>query len=236
MDDRLRNIVNRIKDKDLRRKVVSILEDLRVRIGEEAYSGLPLEESPAGLSRHHSYPGGFVEHVIATAEVASTMCKVVKEVYGGEVSEDLVIAGVLLHDAFKPLTYYVKGDGTYGVTSLGERIDHLSLIVSEMIHRGFPLDLIHVVCAHHGEAGPIEPRTVEALICHLADIIDSRLNGEVLRAARHLVQSVGEELKQITSKEAFEIVRSKAIEGDEGVRKAVERMKRERLKRDDPCL
>ena len=97
---------------------------------------------------------------------------------------------------------------------LAERLDHLTLAVSELIRRGFPLNLIHIVCAHHGgTAGPIWPRTTEALVCHLADVTDSRLNGEVLRAARYLSRTAtGEELHIGTSKEAFEIVRSKQRE------------------------
>jgi len=226
----LRRLVEKIKDESLRGKVMDLLESPRIKIGENLYTGLPLEASPAGMSRHHSYPGGLVEHVIATAEVALALCKVVKRVYKGKVNEDLVLAGVILHDLFKPLTYQVKEDGRYGITHLGERLDHLCLAVSEMIRRDFPLDLVHIVCAHHGgEAGPIGPRTVEALICHLADVTDSRLNGETLRAARYLVrEATGEELANITSKEAFEIVNSKVAEGLDGVRKTVEKIRRRR--------
>ena len=231
MNPRLKKIVNKIKDESLRAKVAQLLENPTMEIDGKAYTGLPLDSSPAGISRHHCYPGGFVEHVVSTTEIALTLCDVVKNVYRGKVDRDLVISGVLLHDIFKPLTYVVKEDGTYGVTPLAERMDHLTLIVSELVRRGFPLSLIHIVCAHHGgEAGPIWPRTIEALICHLADITDSRLNGEVLRAARHLVkEATGEELRGITSKEAFEIVHSKTVEGWDEVKKTVETMKQRRL-------
>ncbi len=91
--------------------------------------------------------------------------------------------------------------------------------------------MIHIVCAHHGgEAGPIWPRTVEALVCHLADATDSRLNGEVLRAARYLSrETTGEELYRLTSKEAFEIVHSKVVEGWDGVKETVEKIKQKRF-------
>jgi hypothetical protein len=137
-----------------------------------------------------------------------------------------------LHDLFKVLTYESKEDRGYQVTPLAERIDHLTLAVSELVRRGFSLDLIHIVCAHHGgQAGPVWPRTIEALVCHLADLTDSRLNGEVLRAARYLSrQATGEELGRIDSKEAFDIVHSKAAEGWEGVAEAVEKIRQERLR------
>ena len=231
MNPRLKKIVNKIKDESLRAKVAQLLENPTMEIDGKVYVGLPLDSSPAGISRHHSYPGGFVEHVVSTTEIALTLCDVVKNVYHGKVDRDLVVSGVLLHDIFKPLTYVVKEDGTYGVTPLAERMDHLTLIVSELVRRGFPLNLIHIVCAHHGgEAGPIWPRTIEALVCHIADITDSRLNGEVLRAARYLSrEATGEELGIVSSKEAFEIVRSKTVEGWDGVKKTVERMRQSRL-------
>jgi len=218
-------MVEKIKDKSLHKKVLELLENPAIEIEGKKFSGLPLEISPAGISRHHSYPGGFIEHVVASAEIAMALCKVVRKVYKGKVNEDYVLAGILLHDIFKPLTYEEREDGTYSASPLGEKLDHLTLAVSELIRRGFPLEVIHIVCAHHGyEAGPIRPKTVEALICHLADVTDSRLNGEVLRAARYLVsKTTGEELRQLTPKEAFEIVHIKTVKGWEGLKEFLER-------------
>ncbi|NIR87139.1 HDIG domain-containing protein [Candidatus Bathyarchaeota archaeon] len=231
MHPRLEKLVNRIKDETLRKKVTQFLEKPTVEIGGKIYTGMPLDTSPAGMSRHHSYPGGFIDHVVVTTEIALNLCNIIKRVYHGKVDKDLVISGAILHDILKPLTYQVEENGTYGATPLAERLDHLTLIVSEMVRRGFPLNLIHIVCAHHGgSVGPIWPRTVEALVCHLADVTDSRLNGEVLRAARYLSrEATGEELGRLTSKEAFEIVHSKVVEGWDGVKKAVGRIRQSRL-------
>jgi len=231
LDSRLKKIVDKIVDESLREKVAQFIENPTIEIGGEVYGGLPLEISPAGISRHHSYPGGFIDHVVSTTEIALNLCNIIKRVYHGRVDKDLVISGTILHDIFKPLTYQVEENGTYTSTPLAERLDHLTLIVSEMVRRGFPLDLIHIVCAHHGgEAGPIWPRTVEALVCHLADVTDSRLNGEMLRAARYLSREVtGEELERLTSKEAFDVVDSKVVEGWDGVKKTVEKIRRSRL-------
>jgi 7,8-dihydroneopterin 2',3'-cyclic phosphate phosphodiesterase len=227
----LEKLVNKIKDETLREKVVQFLENPAIEIGGKVYTGMPLDTSPAGMSRHHSYPGGFIEHIVATTEIALNLCNIIERVYHGKVDRDLVISGAILHDIFKPLTYEVEENGTYRATPLAERLDHLTLIVSEMVRRGFPLDLIHIVCAHHGgEAGPIWPRTIEALVCHLADITDSRLNGEVLRAARYLSrEATGEGLHIVSSKEAFEVVHSKVVEGWDGVKKTVEKIRRKRV-------
>jgi len=231
LDKRITAIVNRIKNKTLRDKVIELMENPTIKINGKVYSGLPLESAPAGVSHHHSYPGGFIEHVSATAEIATKLCDVVEKIYKGKVNRDFVMAGIILHDLFKPLTYQMGENGRYEMTQLGEYLDHLTLIVSELIRREFPLEIVHIVCAHHGyQAGSIGPRNVEALICHLADVADSQLNGEVLRAARFLIRTVaGEEWIDITSKEAFEIVNSKSTESWEGVKKTLEKIKNKRL-------
>ena len=229
LDERLRKLVEKIKDESLREKVMELLENPTIEIEGKKFSGLPLESSPAGISRHHSYPGGFVEHVLASAEIALALCKVVRKIYRGKVNQDYVLAGVILHDIFKPLTYVEGENGGYMASPLGEKLDHLTLAVAELIRRGFPLEVVHIVCAHHGyEAGPIGPKTVEALIVHLADVADSRLNGEVLRAAKYLVlKATGEEITRLTPKEAFKIVQIKASEGWEGLKRLVEKMRKE---------
>jgi putative nucleotidyltransferase with HDIG domain len=226
----LRKVINKIQDRNLRKRIAQFVENPTVEIEGKKYEGVPLQTSPAGLSHHHSYSGGYVEHVVATAEIALTICDVVEKVYRGKVNRDLVLAGVVLHDIFKPLTYMEKENGTFASSPLAERIDHLTLVVSEMVRRGFPLHLIHIVCAHHGhQYGPVGPRTIEALICHLADITDSKLNGEVLRAAQYLIkEATGAELPQITGKEAFQVVHAKTMKGWEGVKKTVDKIKRKR--------
>lgn len=229
---KLKAIVGKIRDEELRRKVVQLLENPVFEVDGKVYSGLPLDVSPAGLSHHHCYPGGYIEHVASTTNIALALCNSVEKVYHGKVNRDIVIAGILLHDIFKPVTYTVNENGSYGSTGLADYMDHLSIVIAELVRRGFPLDLVHVVSAHHGDYGPIRPHTIEALICHLADLMDSRLNGEVLNAAAYLTRkAVGEELKGLTSKEAFEIIYSKAVEGWDGVAKTIEKIKKKRAAR-----
>jgi 7,8-dihydroneopterin 2',3'-cyclic phosphate phosphodiesterase len=226
----LKKAVSKIHDKSLREKVMDFLSNPTVEIEGKVYSGLSLDTSPAGLSRHHSYQGGFVEHVVATTDIALTLCKVAKKVYHGKIDQDLIIAGCILHDIFKPLEYTEREDGTYGLTPLAERLDHLTLIVAELIKRGFPLDLVHIMASHMGwQNSPIGPRTIEALIVHLADSADSQLNGETLRAARYLSrQATGIELEKLTAKEAFEIVNAKTAQGWDGVQKTVGQIRKKR--------
>jgi 7,8-dihydroneopterin 2',3'-cyclic phosphate phosphodiesterase len=225
----LEYLAKKISDKDLRRKVLDVLKDPTFTINEEKHSGLLLDVSPAGKSNHHSYPGGYVEHVTSTVNIALAMCDSVERVYHGRVNRNLVLAGVLLHDVFKPVTYTANEKGGYDSTQIGDYLDHLSIATAELVRRGFPLELVHVVASHHGSYGPIRPHSIEALICHLADFGDSRLNGEILRAASYFTRkTMGQELFELNSKEAFEIVHSKTVGGWNNVARTIGKIKQRR--------
>lgn len=225
MHKRLLPLVNRIRDRSLRRKVYELLDNPSIKIAGRTYSGIPLVDSPASMRRHHSYPGGFVEHTLALYELCMSLSRIVQRIYQCRVNNDLVICGVLLHDIFKPATYARTEDGRYRMSPLAERVDHLTLASSELIRRGFPVDAVHVVAASHGrQYGPIGPMTIEALICHLGDSAEANLNGEVLSAARFMIREVtGDEPRTLTGREAFTIVRSKTDKGWEGVKNYLSR-------------
>ncbi len=232
MHSQLRKAVNQIADKKLRQKVVALLENPAIEIGSKTYEGIPLEKSPAGLSHHHSYVGGLMEHIVSTTSIALALCDTAEKVYNAEVDRDIVVAGTIAHDIFKSLTYAERENGTYVSSPLAERLDHLTLGVAELIRRGFPLSLVHIVDSHMGwQHGPMGPRTVEALIVHLADMADSRLNGEVIRAAQYLLrESAGIELGRMTAKEAFEIVNVKTQKDWKAVPKVLEKIRKRRKK------
>jgi len=226
---RLLRFVNKIRDEELRKKVVDLLEDPTIRIGSTTFQGLPLETSPASKRRHHSYPSGLIQHMETVTTISLALGDIVEKTYHTPVNRDVVLATALVHDIMKPQTYVEEGE-TYGVSPLGERLDHLSLAVAELIRRGFPLDVVHAVAAHHGRGGPIGPRTIEALICSLADGTDASLNGEVLSASKYLVfDCVGEESGSLSAEEAFAIVRAKQEKGCAGVAEEFERIKSQRL-------
>ena len=183
LNAKLKELADKIQNSELRSKVTDFLENPTFSLDGKLYAGPSFDVSPGGLAHHHTYEGGYVEHVVATWKIASALCDVVEEVYGGKVDRDLVTAGVLLHDIFKPVTYTQDEKGEFASAPLADYLDHISLATSELVRRNFPVELIHIVAAHYGGYGPIKPRTVEALVVHLADNTDSQLNGQVLDAA-----------------------------------------------------
>lgn len=221
-----KQIANKIKDRTLREKVLSLIEDPTIRIGDNTYHGLPLEVSPASKRQHHSYKEGLAQHTISSSRIALTLCDVAEQIYSAEVDRDVVLAAVIVHDLMKPLTYDLSEEGDYDSSPLGEKMDHLTLIVSKLIERGFPLEVVHSVAAHHGDNGPTSPRTVEALICFLSDYADAALNGEVLKAAKSLLERcAGERVEHLNAEEAFAIVNAKQRGGCDGVRCVFEKLK-----------
>jgi 3'-5' exoribonuclease len=147
-----------------------------------------LREWPAAMTVHHAYRSGFLEHIVKMAEVGRYLARAY------DADEDLVFAGVLLHDIGKlqELTY---DSGTVNYTREGNLVGHIGLgliVVREATHgvSGFPSDLRthleHLVMSHHGSkehGSPVEPKTIEAFILSAVDELDAKLN-QVRRAIR----------------------------------------------------
>ena len=131
---------------------------------------------------------------------------------------DVVLAGALVHDVMKCYAYSRVGGGFFRTSPLGERLDHLTLLVSELLKRGFPLDVVHIAASHHGDQSPVKPRTLEALIVSVADLADSELSRKTLRAAYLVRETTGRRVKFDSAREALELLGLKAREGWEGVR------------------
>ena len=216
MMEELKALAGEIKDEELR---VMVLEFLKVPDIDLDGERLPFDECPGGAYVHHCYEGGLLQHTVSVVRLALTLCDLVEGNYGGEVDRDAVLAGALIHDVMKCYSYVRDEWEGFRTSPLGERVDHLSLLVSEMYRRGFPVDVIHVAASHHGDQSPVKPKTLEALIVSIADQADSELSRQTLRAAEYLVrQATGRKRRFASSEEALEVLRVKATEGWEGLR------------------
>ena len=136
---------------------------------------------PAAQQIHHAYRGGLLEHVAKMLEVGRLLARA----YSAD--EDLVIAGVVLHDIGKLQELsYEGGAGSY--TRDGNLVGHIALglmMVREAAHgiSGFPTELRaqleHLVASHHGTreyGSPVEPKSIEAFILASVDELDAKLN------------------------------------------------------------
>lgn len=135
---------------------------------------------PAATKFHHAYIGGLSYHT-------STMMKLIDgfiNVYPF-LNQDLLIAGVLLHDIYKTveLTNYAGPEYSKEGKLLGHitmSVKGIELTANELGHLGTEEALLleHMVLSHHyyGNYGsPKKPMIPEALILHFIDNIDSKL-------------------------------------------------------------
>ena len=145
-----------------------------------------LKTWPAAQTIHHAYRGGFLEHITKMAEAGALLSRA----YGAD--DDLVLAGVVLHDIGKLQELAYEG-GTGSYTRDGNLVGHIALgliMVREAINgiSGFPLELRaqveHLIASHHGTreyGSPVEPKSIEAFILNTVDELDAKIN-QVRRA------------------------------------------------------
>jgi 3'-5' exoribonuclease len=138
--------------------------------------------APAARLLHHAYVGGLLEHTLSMVEIA----KFTADHYP-YVNENLLISGVLLHDMGKGMEY---DTGTsFDFTDDGRLVGHIvrAVVIVEKAAEAlgnFPekdlRQLIHVIASHHGYlewGSPVLPKTLEAILLHQIDMIDSRVQG-----------------------------------------------------------
>jgi 7,8-dihydroneopterin 2',3'-cyclic phosphate phosphodiesterase len=206
------DLAQKIEDPKLREKVISFLKNPEISL-ETFGDEMTIEDAPASKRVHHSYYKGLIQHTVSVTLIAMEIANVLQEAYQIDfIEKDLIIAGGILHDIYKPLTYAKNGE-KYERSRLGSKIDHTSLIFAEAWHREFPLELLHVILSHHGKGAATIPRSLEALILHLADYVDSNLMGDILLGAQNIVKRTGKRFKIEDSTFAARICNIMAKEG-----------------------
>jgi 7,8-dihydroneopterin 2',3'-cyclic phosphate phosphodiesterase len=169
---RLIELANKIKDRELRKKVLDVLRDPRLTNKSLKYAGSDLKETPASVNWHHVKKGGLIEHTYSVTLMSISIAEVVEKVYKTPIDYDSMIAASLLHDIGK-LWGTKKTSRGWEATSL--TLDHTILGTSELYARGFPEPVLHIVASHFGDQGPTPPQTIEAVIFHYADSLDAIL-------------------------------------------------------------
>jgi 3'-5' exoribonuclease len=156
------------------------LRELLTKIISDPEIAARLRIAPAAKTLHHAFIGGLLEHNLSLCRLA----KLVMQNYAG-LNQDLVIAGVLLHDLGK--IYELSFARSFGYTSVGQMLGHMILEI-EILHQklatmpGFPrrlqILLEHLIISHHGQyefGSPKLPMFPEALLLHYVDDLDSKL-------------------------------------------------------------
>jgi 3'-5' exoribonuclease len=169
---------------ELRDVVASLAEPWRTLTEYLLLDGPDAERfaiAPAARSMHHAYIGGLLEHTLSMAAIAQMLAN-----HYPYVNKDLLFCGVLLHDLGKVHEYSLE-EG-FDRSEDGRLVGHIVrvAIMVETAGRelGFPPDdlqqLLHLILSHHGThewGSPVVPKTLEAVLLHQIDLLDSRVGG-----------------------------------------------------------
>jgi 3'-5' exoribonuclease len=168
----IRALAESMDDAHLRELVLGCLDD---PVFARAFSA-----SPAAMINHHAYVGGLAEHTLSVMELCDRAA-----VHYSELDRDLLVTGAFCHDIGKVRELETRPGFPY--TDEGQLLGHIALgfaMVRDRIARieGFPedrsVDLGHLILSHQGElewGSPVQPRTLEALVLHHLDNLDSKV-------------------------------------------------------------
>ena len=136
---------------------------------------------PGSIHQHHSLRGGFLKHLVTTAEISGDILP-----YYPTLNKDLVLCGIFLHDIGKVES--INDDLLAGYTDAGRLKGHVALVIeilreASSLFKNFPKDILikleHIILSYEGigNAGSlVTPRITEALFVHYIDSLDGRLN------------------------------------------------------------
>lgn len=137
--------------------------------------------APAARSMHHAYIGGLLEHTLSMAAIARHLAG-----HYPHVNADLLLCGTLLHDMGKAFEYALEEGFARSDDGLlvGHIVRGIVVIEQAAAGLGFPeaelRQLIHLIASHHGTnewGSPVVPKTLEAVLLHQIDLLDSRIGG-----------------------------------------------------------
>lgn len=138
--------------------------------------------APAARKMHHAYISGLLEHTLSMARLA-----VIVAGHYAYVDRDLLLTGVLLHDAGKATEYDISDGFTF--SDDGRLVGHIVRAITMVEGAAaelpdFPPEklrhLVHLIASHHGTqewGSPVVPKTLEAVLLHQLDLLDSRVQG-----------------------------------------------------------
>ena len=135
---------------------------------------------------HHAHIGGLLEHTVSMVKLADRVGRHYQKI---GINRDILIAGTFLHDIGKIKEFVY--DSAIEYSDEGRLVNHIIIgiqMLDEKIRalEGFPDELSHLlkhmIISHHGERqfGALEPpKTVEALLLHYIDDMDSKVNAVI---------------------------------------------------------
>jgi 3'-5' exoribonuclease len=150
-----------------------------VEFFKEEY-GPTFQQAYGAQKIHHAFAGGLLQHTCSVLEMALILAPH----YG--LDKELLLIGALFHDIGKTAEF--KTQPAMETTLEGGLLGHVVISLTIFLNlknkiADFPAALStriqHLIVSHHGEkeyGAPEIPKTPEAYLLHLLDLLDSRMN------------------------------------------------------------
>lgn len=188
--------------KGIEAKLATITSPVIKQVTEQIYNRLKDDFYlyPAATKFHHAYISGLAYHTYSMMQLSEGFQKVYPFL-----SNDLLIAGIFLHDvakiqefdSFEGSEYTIAGR-LIGHITMGTNLIHETAVALQVDKTEEVMLLEHILISHHyyGNYGsPKKPNVAEALVIHFLDNIDSKVCvlGEELNLIKvgDLTQSIG---------------------------------------------
>ena len=174
------------------------IRDITLTLYTKYQHELLVASSAKGI--HHVGIGGNLAHQYEVARIALAIGICLNSITDTQLSTDLLMAGGLIHDIGKCMTYEIMG-ATVSYTRCGMMQDHVVLGLrmfdaalngTELYYTPEADALRHIILSHHGEleyGSPVVPLFMEAMIVNRADGISA--TWDTLRQANKKAESEG---------------------------------------------
>ena len=188
MKNELDSLLEKIKDNGLK-------YFLRWFLGDD-YLGPEYFAAPGAANKHHAFDGGLAYHSIHAAKLGWRIAKHYEKL-GFNISLDVVVAGILLHDIGKIKCYGKNENGQWVKTKEDSLFHHIPigyhcLLNGAALYNAQQKDLQfyqidnevvehlgHIILSHHGRrawSSPVIPQTLEAYVVHTVEMMDGYMD------------------------------------------------------------
>jgi 3'-5' exoribonuclease len=164
--------VSNFEDEELKKLVIYILEDKRMK----------LLYYPAAKSNHHAILSGLLYHILRMLEVGEKLSKIYNNI-----NRELLLSGIILHDIQKTEELNANELGIVSAYTIeGTLLGHIIMGIKYIEEIGKKLEisqekimlLEHMLLSHHYEpeyGSPVKPMIPEGELLHYIDMIDARM-------------------------------------------------------------
>ncbi|WP_099353135.1 HD domain-containing protein [Fredinandcohnia onubensis] len=149
-----------IKNESYKKAVIDIWEETLIASDWKEIGDVPKSGDVTAYSN--------LQHTRSVTLQAISCADIIEKIHNISVDRDILLTSALLHDVSKFFEYDLQNKKT----KYGKLMQHGVYSVHKAIEHNLPLEIQHNIVTHTG-LSKVMPQTVEALILHYTDYLDS---------------------------------------------------------------